>query len=226
MARQERAARAKKKGTAKAEKIIAEAKAKVMTKSDYEAERKQGANDEEFALACKVRQLRDEGEAWWAIAKALDMEGAGDSATTGKKGASRARSAYAKGFGSFPRTFSTGRTPAEKNERVRDLQKAKKADRIKRAKEGKSVIGKKVPDEDVAAMLKGRRIQWWVQSELIPDGTSMEAAVHPHSPLYIIGEGKDRVVEFREEHRRAPVDVRWHPAQIRTVRLSSIYSIR
>lgn len=229
MSKQEKHAKKKKAAKKKADKIVDDAVKKVKAKaapSKYDGERADGCSDEEFALGVRVRELREEGEAWWAIARALELEGHGTSATTGKKGAARARTVYKKAFGSFPRTFKTGRSPQEKNERVRELQKTKKAERRALAKAGKSVISPDMPDEEVAAMLKGRRIQWWVQSELVPDGMNMEACIHPHSPLYIIGEGEDRVIEFREQHRKAPVAYRMMPANTRTVRLSQIYSVR
>lgn len=229
MGKQTKAVKKAKAGKVKAEKIIEEARAKVATgvvSDKWASERIEGCTDEAWALAVRCRELREEGEAWWAIARAMELPGAGDSATTGKKGASRARNVYKAGFGAFPRTFTTGRTPAEKNEHVRSMQKAKKAERRAQAKAGKSVISADMPDEEVADMLKGRKIRWWVQSEINPDGREMEAAVHPKAPMYIYEEHGERIIEFREQHRRAPHEVRWMPAQIRVVRLRQIFSVR
>lgn len=195
--------------------------------SSWDSERVEAATDEQWNLAVQVRLLREEGEAWWAIARAMELEGAGDSATTGKKGASRARNVYKAGFGSFPRTFKTGgyKGKQEKNERVRELAKQKKAERLATAKAGKSVIGPDVPDEEVAAMLKGRKIRWY-STEVIKTGFDQETTIHPTAPFYIEGEGLERVIQFREHHRRAPVDVRWMPAQTRTILLRQIYSVK
>lgn len=238
MTKQDKRVKKAKKGRADAEVIITTAKAQrvrtpeptsiaVLTK--WADERVEGISDEAFALGVRCRELREEGEAWWAIAKHLELEGAGDSATTGKKGAARARTVYAVAFGSFPRTFKTGayKGPVERNERVRDLKAMKKKEAKAIAKAGKSVITSDVPDEEVADMLRGRKIRWF-STELVPDGMDYEAAVHfsPKVPIYIIGDGDERIVQFREQHRRAPVAVRNIPAQTRTVRLRQIYSVK
>lgn len=227
--KQDKSIKKQKAGKAKAEEIIAETVAKVLptTATKWAAERIEGCSDEDFLLGVRCRELREEGEAWWAIAKALELPGAGDSATTGKKGASRARNVYKAAFGSFPRTFKTGvvKSIADRNEHVREMQKKKKADLKAVAMAGKSVISPEMSDEDVAGMLKGRKIRWF-SNELVPEGVDRECAVSPTAPMYIMGEGADRIIEFREQHRRAPVDVRWMPAQIRTVRLRQIYSVK
>src|SRR4051794_13064093 len=227
MTKQTRASKKRATAKKKADVIVAETIAKVKASPDsWASERQEGVSDEDWLLGVRCRELREEGEPWWAIARAMDLEGAGESAVTGKKGAARARLVYKKAFGSFPRTFTHGgKTIAERNEHIREMQKTKKTERRMLAKSGKSVISPDMSDEDVATMLKGHRIRWWVQSEIVPDGMDQEACVHPRAPFYIMDEGEDRVVEFREEHRNAPPDVRWIPAHIRTVRLSSIYSV-
>lgn len=237
MSKQDKRVKKEKKAKADADAIISKAKAKAKAPAlglsaapaNYVAERVEGVSDEAFMLGVRCRQLRDEGEAWWAIARAMELEGAGDSATTGKKGAARARNIYKAAFGSFPRTFKTGgyKGPVERNERVRELKKAKRKEMRAVAKAGKSVIGPEVPDEEVAEMLRGRKIRWY--SELVvPEGADYEACVFPSPrvPIYIEGEGLDRVIQFREQHRRAPVAVRGIPAQTRTVLLRQIYSVK
>lgn len=223
--RQERAARRQKRADKQAEIIIKTAAAEIQAQP--KEERVEGCTDEEFELGSKVRNLRLEGEPWWAIARALDLPGSGDSAVTGKKGAARARLAYAKAFGSFPRTFKKhgSKTPVEKNEHVREMAKTKKAERMAAAKAGKSVIPEDMPDEEVARMLKGRKIKWYTVSTITPEGMDHEANVHPKADLFIIGEGLDRIVEFREFHKQAPIDYRWMPAHSRSVKLSTIYSV-
>jgi hypothetical protein len=241
--KQDRAIKKRKKADQDVDAIIQESLSKVKAKrvatpsapapaavlTKWANERVEGITDEQFALGVRCRELREEGEAWWAIARALELEGAGDSATTGKKGAARARNVYKVAFGSFPRTFKTGgyKGPVERNERVRELKAMKKKEARAIAKAGKSVIKADVPDEEVADMLRGRKIRWF-STEVVPDGMDYEACIHPnpHVPMYIIGEGDDRVIQFREQHRRAPVTVRGIPAQIRTVRLRQIYSVK
>lgn len=228
MGKQEKSAKKAKKGKEKAEEIIAETKEKfAIVKTPYDSERKEGIADDVWLLGCRVRELRDQGEPWWAIARDLELEGFGASAVTGKKGAARARTAYKAAFGDFPRTFTRGayKGAPERNEHVAEMKKLKRHEAKAKAKAGKSVISKKMSDEDVAKMLKGRRIRWY-SNETVPDGLDQEVCIHPKFPLYIIGEGKDRVIEFREQHRRAPIDVRGIPAQTRTVRLRQIYSVK
>lgn len=224
--KQDRRTKAYRDAKKQAEKQIAETKARINGAETWASERKEGCTDEEYALGVKCRQLREEGEPWWAIARAMELEGAGDSATTGKKGAARARTVYARAFGAHPRTFKTGRTEVEKNEHARELRAKKVSDRKREAKAGKSVISKKISDEDLAAMLKGRTIRWWIQSEFVPEGMEQEATIHEGYPLYIIGEGKSREIEFREKHKRAPIDVRWRPGPIRTVRVRQIFQVK
>lgn len=239
MGKQDKRVKKAKAGKAKAEEIIDATVAKVAKPQKgrplnplamkWADERIEGCSDEAFILGVRCRELREEGEPWWSIARALELEGAGDSATTGKKGASRARGVYKAAFGSFPRTFQTGvyKGKAERNERVRELQKQKKAERRAIAKAGKSVIAPSMPDEDVASMLKGRRIKWWIQNEVVcPEGKEEEACIHPRAPLYIEGEGEERTIEFREQHRKAPPGVRDFPAHIRTVRLRAIFEVK
>ena len=195
--------------------------------SPWDSERREGITDEQWALGVRCRELREQGEPWWAIARDMELQGWGNSATEGKKGAARARTVYKTAFGEFPRTFQTGRYkgPVERNERVKALRAQKKADRLKVARAGEAVITAEIPDEEVAAMLKGRRIRWFSDA-IIPEGREYEACIHPHTPLYIEGEGDDRVIEFREQHRKAPVAVRAIPAQTRTVRLRQIFYVK
>lgn len=222
MSRQAKTAKKVKKAAADAIEIVSQAVSTVSTK------RKQGCTDEDWAVACQVRDLRDAGTAWWAIAQTLGLPGAGTSASTGKAGAAQARKAYAKGFGSHPRSFTRGqgRTRREKNEHVKAINQSSKRDRVALVRSGKAAIDPDIPSAELAAMLKGRKVQWMIIGDIAPLGLEQEAWVHPSAPIYIEGEGADRIIEFREQHRRAPVDVRWMPAHIRTVRLSRIHSIK
>jgi uncharacterized protein YhfF len=53
-----------------------------------------------------------------------------------------------------------------------------------------------------------------------------EACIHPRARMYIEGEGEERVIEFREQHRKAPPGIREIPAHTRTVRLRSIFEVK
>lgn len=229
--KQDRRDKKRKKAKRQADKIVAEAIVKAKAKPALPtkwANERANCTDEEWVLGVHCRELREEGEPWWAIGRAMELEGYGNSAVTGKKGAARARTVYAKAFGSHPRTFTKGArdTLVPVNENVKALRQQKKVDRKEKAKKGKSVIPKTLSDQAVADMLKGKRIRWITHP--FGDEATMdnEACIHPRAPLYIIGEGKKRQIEFHEEHRTAPVSVRWMPAHIRTVRLKNIYEVR
>lgn len=224
MSKQERRARKTKQAAAKAEQIVEQAVTAVKT-----ATRVEGCTEEEYALAVQVKELRDQGVAWWQIAQTLGLPGAGNSASTGKKGAAQARKAYAKGFGAHPRSFTRGqgRSRREKNEAVRAIQQTTKRSRVEKVRSGKGgAIDPNVPNEELADMLKGRKIQWMIMGDICPEGLEMEAWVHPRQPLYIIGEGADRQVEFREMDPRAPLGYRDFPGPTRTVRIDRIFSVR
>lgn len=244
MGKQDKRLKAEKKAKEQADVIVKAAKQKAASKAasklstkpsdeKWSGERVDGCSDEEFALGCRVRELRDAGEPWWAIARALELEGYGDSATTGKKGAARARQAYSKAFGSHPRTFVRGayKGPIERNERVAKLKKEKRSDLKKKVLRGKAVIKSDTPDEEVAEMLKGRRIRWIIDNPAIigegNDPIEMEAAIHPRTPLYVFEDSKgERCIEFREREPRAPIAFRGLPTKTRTVRVSKIFLVK
>lgn len=230
MSKQDKRLKKERKAAEKAAAILEEAVANLEPK-DY-GQRPENCTEAEWATACAVRGLREQGEAWWAIAKTLGLPGAGDSASTGKAGAAQARKAYSKGFGAHPRSFTRGQgrtTSREKNETAKAINKITKRERRAQVRSGKHVIDPEMPSEELAEMLKGRKVQWLVK---LPDigeedpGFEMEAWVHPTYPIYIEGEGAERVIEFREQHKRAPQDVRWMPAHIRTIRLSRIFGVK
>lgn len=255
MGKQEKAAKKKKAAGKKADEIIAATKKKykksgvhisddvaealakplappisAVGETPWDSERIEGCTDEQWALGVRCRELRDQGEPWWAIARDLELEGWGTSATTGKKGAARARNVYKAAFGSFPRTFETGRYkgPVERNQRVAELKAKKVADRKAEAKAGKSVIDLNMDDEEIVAMLRGRKIKAF-STDVVPEGMDREFCIHPDPkvPIYIYEESNgDKVIEFREQHRKAPVAFRGVPAQRRSIRLRHIYSVK
>lgn len=224
--KQDRREKRRKKANEQAGIIIKEAVAAVKANST----RLENCTDEEWALAVKVRERRDAGMAWWQIAVDLDLPGAGTSASTGKKGAGQARKAYAKGYGAHPPSFVRGQgrstTRRETNDSVRAIAQTTRRSRREQVLAGKGAIDPTIESADLAAMLKGRHISWMITGELCPEGFEMDAWVHPTFPIYIEGEGAERTIEFREMHKKAPVEFRLLPAHIRTVRLSAIFNVR
>lgn len=194
----------------------------------YEKDRDKKATDEQFKLGCKVRQLRDEGVAWWAIARDLELEGAGTSAATGKKGASRARQAYAKAFGSHPRSFTKGAKAfnAEKNEHVVKAQQVKQHDRIAKVKKGKVGIKgiTKLDDEQLESMLVGRKITWIIPTE----GGALHETARVHAKGFeVVKFPSGKGVNFREAEEKSKVGgVRGMPSRYRSVLLKNIHTVK
>ena len=194
----------------------------------YANERAAAATDEEYALGCKIRALRDQGEAWWAIAAALKLDGYGDSAKTGKRGAGKARRAYAAAFGSHPRSQRKerkGGAPTERNENAAKVQQQRREDRLAKVRGGESVLDLSLTDAELEDMLRGRKVRWMTMGTGGLDPVERDAWVHPDVGVKVEGEGEDRVLNFREYHSTAPADVRWMPAQHRTIPLVQIYEI-
>lgn len=230
MSKQDKKIKKAKKAKVQADQIVAEAVTKVKDRAPdkYDSERKEGVSEEDYLLGVRVRELRDQGEPWWAIARDLELPGFGTSATTGKKGAAKARAFYKTAFGDFPRTFKRGayKGPIERNEAVAALKKHKKSDMRERALGGKPVIDPEMSDEDLAGMLKGRHIKWIIRGEVCPEGMEMEAYINAKTPFYVFEIHGDRVIEFRERDPRAPVAWKLFPGITRTVRVDRIFSVK
>lgn len=228
--KQEKRSKKEKDGKKKADLIIAGAvqAIKDRPKTEFDDKRVEGCSDEDFLLGVQVRRLRDQGEPWWAIARDLELTGHGDSATTGKKGAARARAVYKAAFGDFPRTFKRGgyKGAIEKNSNVAALKKQKRSELKAQALQGKSVINPEMPDAELADMIKGRHIKWLVQGDICPEGLEQDAYVHPTALFYVYEEAGHRVIEFRERDPRAPIAYRLIPGRTRTVRVDKIFSVK
>lgn len=221
MGKQEKVAKATKAGAAKAEVLIEKTKASVAASADQGAE---------------VKALRDSGMAWWLIGQTLGLEGAGNSAVTGKKGAGRARALYKKAFGEVPRSQAvrgTGKASREKNETVKALKKTNKEDRKANVRAGIHVLEASMTDEEVIEAVRGRVIGWTSNMDDI-DGKGdayfeNEEAVHPTAPITIQmtkALPAERCLVFRIQDRTAPLNVRGIPGAIRTVRVSRIHTVR
>lgn len=225
MGKQEKRDKAAKAGAAKAEAIIQETVTKV-----------RAASEDDIALGQKVKELRDAGTAWWAIGQALGLEGAGDSAATGKKGAGRARALYRKAFGEVPRSQAvrgTGKASREKNETVKALKKTNKEERKANVRKGIHVLDESMTDEEIVAAVQGRVIGWTINlGDIDGEGTEyveQEEAVHPTSHVAIEWHGMpepERCIVFKVQDRRAPLNVRGIPGQTRIVRVSRIHTVR
>lgn len=137
-----------------AKEIIEKTKASVAAQPHPEwlSERAAGASDTDYADGCRVRELREQGLAWWAIGNEMGLPGSGPSAATGKTGAGHARRLYKKAFGEYPRTHTeprgegkTAKARKEKAERV-----------LGNAAEQLAVM----TDTEACDYLAGKWIQW------------------------------------------------------------------
>lgn len=215
-----------KKGKAadqQATKIIDETVDKIKTK--------RAASDADLALGQQVKDLRDKGMAWWAIGRDLNLRGAGDTVASGKGGAASARRLYKLAFGDVPRTHGE-RKPGRKegNSDVRALRQVTKRDRIETIRSGGTIVRDDMTDEEVLAMVSGRKIQWLVNLANLDgkEDSFFEQEAHVHEKDVTLQEGKDgaRVLRFREMDPTAPIQYRALAGAFRCVRLDRIHGVR
>lgn len=244
--RQQRAARRQAIADRQAEQIIATAttrvrqpqKAAVPTQRvSPEATPSSNGSSPSVDLAAECRRLRDEqGMAWWLIGKTLGLEGAGDSATTGKGGAHRARRLYASTGVEVPRTRAprNGGTAAA---RRGPGQAGSKVERKVRVAAGNHVIPEDYTDEEIIAYVRGRTIEWGINLANLDGGPdywlNQEMRVHPTD--VIIDEDPDqfggRVLRFREflgydQDQRSNTFGQPIGGQTKTVRVRAIHTVR
>lgn len=192
-------------------------------------------------LAQRVKDLRDKGVAWWVIGQTLGLAGKATSASQpeAKRGAGAARRLYAAvNRGEVPRTQAPrkGTIPKPTGPASRGVPAYLRKEALVR--DG-HVIPRDMPDEEVQAMLVGRRIEWAIDLAKLT-GTDpetwgpedrrwvpQEAKVHvlPQWVRVIRDEETgERVVYFREyggrndrgEHMSGPT---------RCVRVDAIYTV-
>jgi hypothetical protein len=177
--RQERAAAFKKTADEQFEVILAKSKELVRAnqeKRDKSWKRPEGMSKPAFKVACAVRVLRESGVAWWSIAQALGLPGAGDSANTGKSGASKARRLYTDAFGTLPEVRATSKGAATKVAQVAG-----------------SFFSPEVLDEVVAGAVLGKKLVWQVR---IGDIRKEDEAVVSPMKAHIIETPSGRAVRF------------------------------
>jgi hypothetical protein len=244
MGRQERAARRAAMASRQASAVIEQATARVGAQKaavptqrvSPESTTPNGSSSPIVELAAECRRLRDEqGMAWWLIGKTLGLPGAGDSATTGKGGAHRARRLYASNGVEVPRT----RAPRNGSQPAKGPgQRGSKTERKIMVTMGAHVIPEDYTDEEVVAHVAGRTIEWGINlRRLCGVGedfwTNQEARVHPTD--VIIDEDLDpeggRVLRFREFHGydSDPKSRKFGEplaGPTRTVRVSAIHTVR
>ena len=193
---------------------------------------KRGVVPPEFAaMAEQVKQLREEGLAWWQIGYKLGLPGSADTVAKGKGGAAYARKIWKGAFGEVPRTQvrnGSRSRKAEKNEHVRVLKESTKTARVEAVRGGQSVISPDMTDLEVVEMLNGRMITWSFNLANV-DGQGddfFDCTIGVFKgTVKVRGLGVDRYIDFREYDPSAPVAVRGIPGGLRSVRLSSIHTV-
>lgn len=189
-------------------------------------------SEDDMELPMAVRTLRDaQGMAWWLIGQTLGLPGAGDSAVTGKGGASFARKLYSRGFGAVPRTIRERKTPVrrEVNEDRQALAVTPKGERVAMVRAGKPAIRPDMTNEEIEKMLAGRTILWSINLNDI-DGKGdqfyeQSATVHQEL-IWVRHEGDKRTVVFYEQGNAKNPKHRGKAGAVREVRLRSIHSVR
>lgn len=192
-----RAARARRNGAAQAEaaqqaeEIISDETAKVLAKRGTHVEmneqRKPKCDDETYALAVRVRELRAEGRAWWAIAYELGLPGSGPSVRQGKTGAAKARRLWEQAWG---KTYSDTSVP-------RDTKDRKKERAL--TEPGRPYFSPDTPDLEVVDLVRGKTVEWCTRLAA-GDGVVISlqtAKVDPKGAKVVQGR-KGRVLSFYE----------------------------
>lgn len=189
--------------------------------------------DPELATAQEVKRLRDEGQlSWMAIGAKLGLPGS-------KSGAGSARRYYAMvNQGEVPRSQAPrkGSTPKPSGPASRGVPAYLRKERLVR--DG-HVIPRDTPDEEVEAMLVGRRIEWAVDLAALtqtdpatwgPEDKRWkveEARVHvdPQWVKVVPDDRWGRVVYFRE-YAGYDTDRRRHMSgPTRVVKVDAIYTV-
>lgn len=234
MSRQERAARRQRIAARRAEHVIAKATEAVIAKTESPAP--SSPQDQ----AAEVKRLRDEGTAWWVIGQKLGLAGAASNASEpeAKRGAGAARRLYAAfNRGEVPRTHAPrkGSTPKPSGPASRGVPDYMRKQQL--VDEG-HVIPRDMPDEEVAAMLLGRRIEWAIDMARLthsdPDTWGRERWVKQEARVHVLPECvwvgmldgcPKRVVKFRE-YAGFDTDRNKHMSgPTRVVMVDSIYTV-
>ena len=226
MSRQERGAMRAKIAARKAAQIVEEATERVV------ASRPASPPQGDMAIAAEVKRLRDEGKlSWMAIGAKLSLPGS-------KSGAGTARRYYAM-TGEVPRSQAPrkGSTPKPSGPASRGVPAYLRKERLVR--DG-HVIPRDMPDEEVEALLVGRRIEWAIDLAKLTN-TDPETW-GPEDRRWVPQEGKvhvdpqwvkvvrdedteERVLYFREYAGYDSDRGKHMSGPTRVVRVDSIYTV-
>jgi len=181
-------------------------------------------------LAQQAKELRDGGMAWWMIGQELGLMGKANNAVEGKPGASRARALYKKASGgTLPPTARSGKGP-KPNRLERALGEGPRP-RGRRGRDAllieegaKSMFTDEHSDEDIANMLRGKKITFLNSIS----GEADTVRVHAKSGVEVIQARDGRAVQFRqsfEDDHQCDSKFRFLPAHMRTIIVDRIVRI-
>jgi hypothetical protein len=187
---------------------------------------------DDMAIAAEVKRLRDEAKlSWMAIGAKLSLPGS-------KSGAGTARRYYAM-TGEVPRTQAPrkGSTPKPSGPASRGVPAYLRKERLVR--DG-HVIPRDMPDEEIEAMLVGRRIEWAIDLAKLTNTdpetwgpedrrwVPQEGKVHvdPRWVKVVRDEDSDERVLYFREYAGYDSDRHKHMSgPTRVVRVDSIYTV-
>lgn len=225
MTKQERTAKKAKKAKAQANEIVEKAVAEVKAKRGETSE-------EERALGQQVKEYRDKGMPWYAIAFTMGLPGSANSAAAGKSGASKARLLYKKAHGALPatpRSQAANRVDRVYGDGPKPQGVARKKhgaiDVITKDPELESMFSDEHSEEDILKMLRGKRITF--TNSMAPN-LQETARIHRDGKVELRETPTGRAVQFREDHSDSPgmdVKYRYRQAQIRTIILDRIVRV-
>jgi hypothetical protein len=226
VSKQERKAKADKKAAEVVDAAIDAAVATIASKP------KRGEVPAEFAaMAEQVKELREQGVAWWQIGFKLGLPGSADNVAQGKGGAAYARKIWKGAFGDVPRVQKrdgSRSSKREKNDHVRELKATTRTERVEAVRAGTSVINPDMTNEEVIEMLDGRMITWSLNLANVDarGDEFFDTTIGVFKgTIKVHGLGLDRYIDFKEYDPSAPIAVRGIPGGQRSVRLSAIHTV-
>lgn len=172
---------------ASAEEIVKDEVAKVIANRDQPT-RLATCDDETYAKALRVRELRSSGTPWWRIAHEMGLPGSGPSVKQGKTGAAHVRRLWERAWG---KTYSDTTVPRDTKERKKERALTQDA---------RPFFPSDTPDLEIIDAITGKKITWYTRLET--NGTALvvseqESLVFPKN-VQIVQGPKGRVVSFWE----------------------------
>lgn len=212
--RRKRNGRAEDEAGAKATTIVKELIKKVT--DPYAVGRLATCDDTTYAKAVEIRRQREAGEAWWRIAQAMGLPGAGASAKQGKSGAAFARRIWERAW---------GKTYGDSERALRETRDVKREATV--LAPHRSAFRDGTTDQEIAAAILGNKIYWSARLGTGEHGivvSPQEAYVHHDPRLVKVKQGpRGRYVEFYEQIDAAHLRIDPHLSISKSGPIRSVY---